>query len=455
MEVCPGNLLKSGSVSTTSDKSLSPPWTDPLNRKVVFRVRDREVLNWIRILEKSVDGGTTWIKSKDIFSDPLVMAFDLANDHVIYLSEKDTLYKTYDAGVSWRKMYNFPTDFISAVLPSPANPESVFVGTQGLFLSENGGSKWQNLNNGIGMGRVELMIGSDDSTLFAVEKTPSWNSMKIQRLFHSLNGGHDWELLIDQPGNALSFGANNTIYYSVSPSNDAFGSSDNGKTWFMYKKPRFNDGQPTSSILANPRNPKVMYSLYLSNVKKWNDRIRVSFNTGQTWQETLGIDSDVDNISRLFFGGDQGQVVYAVISDNTVLRSSDSGKSWETCLNNVTIGRSESMVAVDPQDENVLYVGAQSGYLHVSYDGCKSWITENISVDVRAVNSVAIDPNRSSTVYVGTYGGGAYVSYDKGKHWGAINDGLIGTTIMYSIAVNSHSNVYATTPNGIFQLYPK
>ena len=36
-----------------------------------------------------------------------------------------------------------------------------------------------------------------------------------------------------------------------------------------------------------------------------------------------------------------------------------------------------------------------------------------------------------------------------------VNDGLLGATVVYSIAVDKDSNVYATTPNGIFQLERK
>ena len=43
----------------------------------------------------------------------------------------------------------------------------------------------------------------------------------------------------------------------------------------------------------------------------------------------------------------------------------------------------------------------------------------------------------------------------EGNHWGEINDGLLGATVVYSIAVDENSTVYATTPSGIFKLGAK
>jgi hypothetical protein len=67
------------------------------------------------------------------------------------------------------------------------------------------------------------------------------------------------------------------------------------------------------------------------------------------------------------------------------------------------------------------------------------------------VNSLAIDPARPDTLYAGTQAG-AFVSFDGGMTWGEINDGLLGATVVYSIAIDPQGNVFAATPYGIFGL---
>jgi photosystem II stability/assembly factor-like uncharacterized protein len=90
----------------------------------------------------------------------------------------------------------------------------------------------------------------------------------------------------------------------------------------------------------------------------------------------------------------------------------------------------------------------------ISEDKCQSWQASNEGLTNLFVNTLAIDPNDSNKIYAGT-DGGAYISYDAGATWGQINDGLLGATVVYSIAVDKDGNVYAATPYGVFKLEGK
>ena len=70
------------------------------------------------------------------------------------------------------------------------------------------------------------------------------------------------------------------------------------------------------------------------------------------------------------------------------------------------------------------------------------------------VNTLAIDPNHPNTIFAGTQAG-AFVSFNDGVSWYEINNGLLGATVVYSIAIDQESNVYAATPYGIFKLEGK
>ena len=65
-------------------------------------------------------------------------------------------------------------------------------------------------------------------------------------------------------------------------------------------------------------------------------------------------------------------------------------------------------------------------------------------------------PENPDTIYVGT-ANGFFISYNGGKTWGTANDGLLGATTIYSLAVdpNDPGMVYAATPYGVFQLADK
>jgi len=104
------------------------------------------------------------------------------------------------------------------------------------------------------------------------------------------------------------------------------------------------------------------------------------------------------------------------------------------------------------RDGNHVFV-VENGVIYESHDSCDTTEAFSTAPGV-SVNSVAFDPNKPDVVYAGT-DGGAYVSFDGGQTWGQVNEGLLGATVVYSIAVDKDSNVYAATPYGIFKLEGK
>jgi photosystem II stability/assembly factor-like uncharacterized protein len=124
--------------------------------------------------------------------------------------------------------------------------------------------------------------------------------------------------------------------------------------------------------------------------------------------------------------------------------------TWQACGKDATTSQADSRLALDLQGER-LYLATPGRGVLVSTDKCQSWQASNNGLGNLFVNTVAMDPNNSDIVYAGT-DSGTYISFDGGVTWGQINDGLIGSNIVYSIAVDSDSNVYAATPNGIFKL---
>ena len=106
-------------------------------------------------------------------------------------------------------------------------------------------------------------------------------------------------------------------------------------------------------------------------------------------------------------------------------------------------------MAIDPHDGNHVFVIDNKTLLE-SHDSCDTTNTF-ASAPNTSMNSIAFDPGKPDTLYAGT-DGGAYISFDSGKTWNQVNAGLPDITVVYSIAVDKDSNVYAATPFGIFKL---
>jgi len=153
--------------------------------------------------------------------------------------------------------------------------------------------------------------------------------------------------------------------------------------------------------------------------------------------------------TRAFVGTGQGQRIY-LIGDTELVRSDDGGETWRYCAISYA-ARYGSRLTLDPRDDDRLYMPTRFDGVMVSEDGCESWQPSNEGMGSLFVNSIAIDLGNPDTLYAGT-DDGAYVSFDSGETWGEINDGLLGATVVYSIAIDPQGNVFAATPYGIFGL---
>ena len=94
--------------------------------------------------------------------------------------------------------------------------------------------------------------------------------------------------------------------------------------------------------------------------------------------------------------------------------------------NSVTSGRVIA-IAIDPRDNNVVYIGAAEGGVWKTTDGGQTWTPLTDNQPSLANGAIAIDPNHPDTVYVGTgeedfaydsyYGAGILKSTDAGATW--------------------------------------
>jgi photosystem II stability/assembly factor-like uncharacterized protein len=435
------------------------PWINPSNTSVFYIPYIFNPNRSVTRLARSPDSGTTWFDVKDlgewpVKQGPYTMGFSLSDSSIGYFGDGVHLFKTKDTGLTWQKIYEFPVN-ISTIMLSPAYPEALFIGAQGFFLSKNQGTDWQKRSDGLGAARIELMINSNSSAFYVIEKGIDYESFwgevvevdVISRIFRSLDKGLSWETFVDQRGCALSFGPGRMLYYSQQfrdgSSVTVLWMNDAGVTGF-FDLP-FTSG--CSYVIPSPEEPNT---LYLLNHHGHNHPLRISHNAGKSWQDVKGSST---NNKRLYFGQQQSGIIYAT-AEKDVTYSTDGGESWEVCGYfgfDQPIANSESGIAISPKDGKTLYVGFRGRGILFSGDGCQSWQTRNTGLGNLFINSLAIDPQKPETVYAGT-DGGAYISTDGGQTWGQINDGLLGATVVYSIVVDKDSNVYAATPYGIFKL---
>lgn len=174
---------------------------------------------------KSEDHGTTW---RSISICPFNRrVYDLAatDNGSVYAASSCGLWETSDLGLTWNKLETFPEKASSIVYIDFKG--RIYAGhASKLFLSEDHGSTWVDLNtpSGFEIGLENIFVDRNDDIFLIVSNLP---------LIRSSDRGKIWEPItisgsFNQP-NAFTILSNGD--YLLSQNNEILQSNDRGKTW--------------------------------------------------------------------------------------------------------------------------------------------------------------------------------------------------------------------------------
>jgi photosystem II stability/assembly factor-like uncharacterized protein len=312
-------------------------------------------------LWKTTDGGQEWAPVTDgQISSSSVGAVAVAetNPDIIYIgggetqlrgsiTQGDGVYKSTDAGKTWRHMGLRETQAISRIRIHPTNPDIVFVAAlghpygdneeRGVFKSTDGGNTWKKvLYVSPKAGVADLIIDRTNpkvmyaSTWQVYRKTwKLWDGGPDCKLWKSENGGDTWTELTKNPG--MPEGPFGKIGITVSPAdskrlwaiieaNDGgvYRSDDGGWTW-----KKTNDERKLrqrafyyTRIYADPFDRETVYCLNVDFFKSTDGGTKFEqIQTRHGDHHDLWIDPN--NPQRMILADDGGGTV-----------SVNGGKSW-------------------------------------------------------------------------------------------------------------------------------
>lgn len=389
---------------------------------------------------KTVDGGLNWQPVSDgQLNTGSVGALAVAesNPNIVYAgmgeqairgnaSHGDGVYKSTDAGKTWKHLGLADTRQIGRVRVHPRNPDLVYVCAlghmsgpneqRGIFKSTDGGKTWkQTFARGPEAGCVDLAIDpSNPDVMYAgfwqVIRRP-WSMEsggKGSGLFKSTDGGETWKEIGRNPG--APKGLQGKIGIAVSPANPerlwaiieaddggVFRSDDGGEKWTRVNEQR-NLRQRAwyySRIYADPLKANTVYVLNVGffrsddggktftaiqtphgdNHDLWiapnnSDRMiqsndggaNISTNGGRVWTAQ---NQATAQFYRVFADNQFPYIVYGAQQDNSTIRIASRGNGGSITERDWwDVGGGESgWIAPDPKDSNIVYAGSYGGYL--------------------------------------------------------------------------------------------
>jgi len=282
---------------------------------------------------KTVDAGNTWLCVSDSnFTSSSVgaLAVSKSNPNIVYagmgevdmrnnISFGDGVYKSSDAGKTWKHVGLEQSYAIGTIAVDPINPDVVYAAAlgkifgankeRGLYRSKDGGTTWQQvLSYDDSTGCVDVKIDPNNplilyASMWRAHRTPYSLSSggKGCGLYKSKDGGNTWKLISENPG--MPKGTMGKIICSVSPVNSlrlyaivenehggVFRSDDGGENWSLINTQ--NDLTQRywyfSQIFADTKNENTLYVL---NVEFWK-----SIDGGVSWAKVQNRHGDNHNM---------------------------------------------------------------------------------------------------------------------------------------------------------------
>jgi photosystem II stability/assembly factor-like uncharacterized protein len=394
---------------------------------------------------KTTDGGINWESVSDgsVFGTGSVGAIAVADSdpNTVYVgmgespirgnvSHGDGVYKSNDAGKTWKRVGLEDTRQIPRIRVHPKNPDLVYVAAlghvwgpneqRGVFRSKDGGKTWEKiLSRGNKAGAIDLILDpSNPNIIYAgfweVYRKP-WtleSGGPGGGIFKSTDGGDTWNELTKNPG--MPKGMVGKIGIAVSPANSdriwaiveaedggVFRSDNGGNTWSRVNEERRLRQRAWyyTRIYADPKNADTVYVLntgfYRSNdggrtytgigvphgdnhdlwiapddpnrmIESNDGGANVSYNGGRSWTEQ---DQPTAQFYRVVLDNDFPYNVYGAQQDNSTVRiASRTTEGGIGTSDWYDVGGGESgWIAPSPKDSNIVFAGSYGG-LTTRYD---------------------------------------------------------------------------------------
>ena len=388
---------------------------------------------------KTTDGGLNWKpifdKTKDASPAIGAIAVSESDPNVIYVGTGEAcirgnivggngVYKSIDAGKTWKFAGLADTHAIGRLAVNPKNPDIAFVAAlghpfgdneeRGIFRTQDGGKTWQKvLYKDAKSGGIDVVFDpSNSNILFAAlwqaRRTP-WSldsGGPGSGLYRSIDGGTTWKEL---KGHGLPEGILGRIGVTVSGANPnrvwavveaekggIYRSDDGGDTWHITTDDhRFRQrAWYYSHIFADPKSEDTVYILNTAAYRS-NDGGKTFASIRAPHGDNHALWIDPTNPKRLINGNDGGAAV-----------STDNGDTWSSVYNQPTAQFYH--VTTDNRFPYYIY-GAQQDNTTVAIASASAGGAID-RPDWYAVGGgesgyIAPDPIDPEIVYAGSYGG--------------------------------------------------
>ncbi len=370
-----------------------------------------------------------------------LMIFGLHAENSFSQTQDESLY----SALEYRLLGPFRGGRSAAVTGVPNKPNLFYFGATGggVWKTEDGGRKWENISDGFFGGSIgAIALSTDDPNVMYVgggESTVRGNVSSGYGVWKTVNAGQSWEHIGLKksrhiPRIVIHPKDHNTVYaavlgniYKPTSERGIYKSTDGGKTW--NKKLFVNENAGAVDLIMDATNPRILYA------STWNIRrtpyslssggegsaLWKSTDSGETWieiSENEGFAEGILGNIGVTVSPVNNNIVWAIVENKDkggVYKSTDGGETWKHINSERKLRQRAwyySRIYADPQDVEVVYV--LNVRYHKSTDGGKTYSTHNAPHGDH--HDLWIAPENPKRMVMGD-DGGAQTTYDGGETW--------------------------------------
>ncbi len=365
--------------------------------------------------------------------------------------------------VEWREIGPFRGGRSAAATGVPGKPNLFYMGAAGggVWRTQDGGRKWENISDGFFGGSIgSVAVSEYDPNVIYVgggEVTVRGNVSSGYGVWKSEDAGKTWHhkgleksrhisrIRIHPRNSNIVFASVMGNLYASNAERGVYRSDDGGDTW---KQVLFvNSEAGAVDLIMDPNNPRVLYAStwkikrtpYSLESGGEGSAIWKSTDGGNSWKNISaneGLPKGIWGISGITVSPVNSERVWAIIEnkDGGVFRSDDGGETWKKLNSQRSLRQRAwyySRIYADTQDEDVVYV--LNVRYHKSTDGGKTFKSANAPHGDH--HDLWIAPENPKRMIMADDGGGQ-VSYDGGETWSTYHNQP--TAQFYRVSTDNH-----------------
>jgi photosystem II stability/assembly factor-like uncharacterized protein len=358
-----------------------------------------------------------------------------SNPNVLYVgSASGGVWKTTNAGTSFKPIFDKHSQSIGAVTIDQSRADTIWVGTgeswtrnsvsigTGVYKTTDAGDTWKmvGLENSERIARI-IVDPKNSDVVYVAATGHLWDSNDERGVYKTSDGGKTWQralfvdkdtgcadLAIDPQDSNIVYAAmwqfRRKAYFFTSggPSSGLYKSVDAGKTWKKLSKGLPEGELGRIALAVAPNRPNLVYA----SVEAKKSGIYRSDDLGESWTRVSGSPSATGRpfyFSRMLIDPKDYKRIYK--ADYSIALSTDGGVSFAS-----RGGRAHGDfhdVWVNPIDTSQVYVATDGG-VYVSHDRASSFRFMG-NIPVAQFYHVSFDLERPYNVYGGLQDNGSWM----------------------------------------------